>query len=167
MLDADTEVTTGWYDSIIFSMNHFDITAGYSPDPNGKHLPRVPIYIDGQDITYPQCNIAYKKKIFEDVGYLREDMNVGEDCEFHYRCVKKGYTIFYNPKMKAYHYERPTTKQWIRKCIKNGSGRQELNSIHPDLKHRHEHGVGIKSLVRLGFGFIGFVLCKFKKQKDK
>jgi glycosyltransferase involved in cell wall biosynthesis len=160
MLDADTEVTKDWYYFLERSMSFFDIVAGYSPGKDVRQLPRVPIVINGQDITYPQCNIAYKKDVFERNGYLREDMSVGEDCEFHFRCVENGEIIFYQPLMVAYHYERPTKMQWIKKQIKNGFGRYELEKIHPELKHKSLHGMRLKGFVRLGFGALGYLKGK-------
>jgi len=154
-LDADTEITEDWYKELVTSMKSFDIVAGYSPDPKGKDLPRVPVYLNGQDLTYPTCNIAYKKEIFEKVGYFREDMVTAEDIELNYRCVKAGYTIFYNPKMKVYHYQRSTRKGFAKQAFWNGYGRKQLNRIHPELRHDHQHGMGLKNFIRLGIGFIG------------
>jgi len=73
----------------------------------------------------------------------------------------------YNPKMKAYHYERSTKIGWIQKAIKNGYGRFELEKFHPDIKHKHEHGVGVNSLLRLGFGFIGYLKAFVRGGKEK
>lgn len=165
-LDADTELTDKWYSELINSMKIYDIVAGYSPDPKGRHLPRVPIYVNGQDITYPTCNIAYKREIFEKVGYFREEMITAEDIELNYRCVKAGYTMFYNPKMKVYHYQRATRKGFAKQAFWNGYGRRQLNRIHPKLKHSHQHGVGLKSMTRLGIGFLGLRLGRlFKKNQ--
>lgn len=156
-LDADTQIVDGWLDELISSMRGYDIVAGYSPDPDGKHLPRVPIYVDGQDITYPTCNIAYRREVFDKVGYFREDMKRGSDCEFNYRCVKAGYIIGYNPKMKVYHHQKDSFRGFAKQAFWNGYARKQLNRIHPDLKHRHQHGVSLKNLARLGFGFLGYV----------
>ena len=167
MLDADTEITLNWLMELKKSMKQFDIVAGYSPDPEKKDMPRVPIYINGQDITYPQCNICYKRKLFKELGYLRKDMKVAEDCEFHYRCSNAGYTIFYNPKMVAYHYERPTKIGWIKKAIKNGYGRYELNNVHPSLKDKHEHSMKSKNIIRLIFGAIGYIKAMVMVEKKR
>ena len=162
-LDADTELTEKWYDELVDSIKRFDIVAGYSPDPDGRHLPRVPIYVDGQDITYPTCNIAYKREIFEKVGYFREEMITAEDVELNYRCVKAGYPIFYNPEMIVYHYQRTTRKGFAKQAFWNGYGRRQLNRIHPELKHEHQHGMGLKNIIRLGFGFLGLRLGRLFK----
>ena len=162
-LDADTEISDTWYKELTTSMKQYDIVAGYSPDPEGRHLPRVPIYVNGQDITYPTCNIAYKREIFEKVGYFREEMITAEDIELNYRCVQAGYIIFYNPKMMVNHYQRTTRLGFAKQAFWNGYGRRQLNRIHPELKHMHQHGAGLKNLVRLGIGFLGLNLGRLFK----
>ena len=157
-LDADTEITENWFKELTISIKNFEIVAGYSPDPKGRELPRVPVYLNGQDLTYPTCNIAYKREIFEKVGHFRDDMVTAEDIELNYRCVKAGYTIFYNPKMKVYHYQRSTRKGFAKQAFWNGYGRKQLNTIHPELKHGHQHGIGLKNFIRLGIGYIGHSL---------
>ena len=163
-LDADTELTDQWYDELITSIKEFDIVAGYSPDPNGKTLPRVPVYMNGQDITYPTCNIAYRKKVLDKVGFFRDDMVTAEDIELNYRCVKAGYSLFYNPKMIVYHYQRSTKKGFAKQAFWNGYGRKQLNRIHPDLKKSHQHGLGIRNAFRLGFGFIGYAIGRLLRR---
>jgi len=163
-LDADTEVTKDWYPELEKSIKIFDIVAGYSPDPEGKDLPRVPIYIDGQDLTYPTCNIAYKKEIFDKVGYFRNDMVTAEDIELNYRCVNAGYTIFYNPKMKVFHYQRKNFEGFAKQAFWNGYGRKHLNRLYPELRNKHQHGIGVKNMFRLGFGFIGHTIGHLLKK---
>jgi len=159
----DTEISDTWYKELTTSIKQYDIVAGYSPDPEGRHLPRVPIYVNGQDITYPTCNIAYKREIFEKVGYFREEMITAEDIELNYRCVQAGYIIFYNPKMMVNHYQRTTRLGFAKQAFWNGYGRRQLNRIHPELKHMHQHGAGLKNLVRLGIGFLGLNLGRLFK----
>jgi glycosyltransferase involved in cell wall biosynthesis len=166
-LDGDTETTAAWYDELAKSIKNYDIVAGYSPDPKERQLPRVTAYVNGQDITYPTCNIAYKREIFEKVGYLRDDMITAEDIELNYRCIKAGYRIFYNPKMIVYHYQRPTRKGFAKQAFWNGYGRKQLDMIHPELKHSHEHGMTLKNMMRLGFGFLGFTLGKYVQKKGE
>jgi glycosyltransferase involved in cell wall biosynthesis len=163
LLDADTEITKDWLPTIQSVMEHELICAGFSPDPSGKHLPRVSIFIDGQDITYPHCNIAYNKSIFNKVGTFREDMSCAEDCEFHYRCARSNIFISYHPQMKVYHYEKPTFLGFLKKSYRNGYGRYELERIHPDIKHSHQHGIRFSNLLRLSFGALGYLLGRFRK----
>ncbi|MFW6121009.1 MAG: glycosyl transferase family 2, partial [Petrotogales bacterium] len=136
-------------------------------DPNGKNLPRVPIFVEGQDITYPSCNLAYKKEVLDKVGLFDETQNLPEDCELNYRSVKAGYKIHYNPEMKLYHYQRNNLLGFAQQSFWNGEARWELNKLHPELKELHEHGVGIRNWLRLGFGFIGYIIGRLYKRKGE
>ena len=151
-LDDDVEITKEWFPELKRSLKHYDIIAGYSPRPDGVNMPRVPIFIDGQDTTWPTCNIAYKREVLDKVGFFNEDMITAEDVEYNCRCVKAGYIIGYNPYMKVYHHHRETLKGFAKQAFWNGYGRKQLYSLHPELMVDTK----IKELFRLGFGFLGY-----------
>ena len=133
-IDSDVEILDGWFEAMKETMNYADIVAGYSPDPLDRQLPRVPIWVDGQDITFPTCNIAYKRSVLDKVGLFNEEQDMAEDCELNYRCVKAGYTIAYNPKMKLYHHQRETKRGFIKQAFINGKARARLRALHPEIK---------------------------------
>jgi len=166
-LDSDTEVLPGWYEALIKSIKCSDIVAGYLTDPNMKDIGRVPALIDGCDISYPTCNIAYKREVFEKVGGFIEVQRIPEDCEFHYRCAKAGYTINYNSKMKVLHHQRFSRFGFSKQAFWNGEARYELNKLYPELKNAHQHGLSVDNIVRMGFGFLGFTVGRFLRKKDK
>jgi len=157
-LDDDIKVDLFWLVELKKSLKHSDIVAGYSPNPLGKDLARVPIYIKGQDVTYPTCNIAYKKEVFNKIGFFDKKLVTAEDVDFNCRCVKKGYTISYNPKMVAFHYHRISFRGFAKQAFWNGYGRKQFNRLHPELKKEHQHGFKTKNILRLGFGFLGYTL---------
>jgi rhamnosyltransferase len=158
-IDSDVEILEGWYEAIMETMKYADIVAGYSPHPKRGAMPRVSILIDGQDITYPGCNIAHKREVFEKVGYIK-DTELAEDCDFNYRCIKAGHTIQYNPKMKILHHHTTTKIGFIKQAFIYGRGRWELNKNYPELKTKHQHGISVKNWIRLGFGFLGYIYEK-------
>jgi len=49
------------------------------------------------------CNVAYKKEVFEKVGYINEKYRSGEDWEFHMRLVENGYHLRFDPTMSVWH----------------------------------------------------------------
>jgi len=161
-IDSDIEILEGWYEALMETMEYADIAAGHSPHPRRKNMQRVPILLDGQDITFPACNIAHKKEVFEKVGYIK-DTELAEDCDFNYRCIKAGYTIHYNPKMKILHHHTTTKIGFIKQAVIYGRARWELNKNYPDLKDKHQHGISIKNWVRFGFGFLGYIYEKICK----
>ncbi len=166
-LDSDIEVLPGWYEALKKNIGTHDIVAGYSVDPKRREIGRVPILVDGCDITYPTCNIAYKREIFDMVGLFTEVQEIPEDCEFHYRCVKKGHPIYYEPKMKVYHHQNYSLFGFARQAFWNGEARYELNKAYPELRKAHQHGFSIASLLRLGFGFMGFTIGRFHRKRSK
>lgn len=57
------------------------------------------------------ANMAFRKEIFERIGYFDERLDVGAagcsgDSEFWYRILANGYTIKYSPLAIAYHFHR-------------------------------------------------------------
>jgi len=156
-LDDDTEVDVGWVDEIKRSMKSYSVVAGFSPNPVGRSLGRVSVFVDGQDVTWPTCNIAYKKSLFDELGLFDEGLVTGEDIDFNIRCVKAGYVIGYNPRMIVFHYHRSSFRGFARQAFWNGYGRRQLNLKYPDLRHMHQHGLRFRNICRLGFGALGYL----------
>ncbi len=49
-------------------------------------------------------NIAYRRKIFEQIGYFSERYKSGEDFDFNMRLAEKGYSLIYDPKIFVWHH---------------------------------------------------------------
>lgn len=157
--DDDVEVDKNWLSELKKSLKQSDIVAGYSPNPLQIVMPRVPVFVNGQDTTWPTCNIAYKRKVTDAVGSFDKEMITAEDIEYNVRCVKKGFVIDYNPKMKVIHYHRDTFKGFAKQAFWNGYGRKQLYKCHPELITDTK----LKEMFRLGFGFLGYVFGRFVK----
>jgi len=158
-LDADTIVLEGWFEELMKSAQQHDIVAGASPSLPGQkqRLPRVSIMIDGQDITWPTCNIFYKKKVLDAAGIFQVGMPSGEDIEINYRCVKAGFKIAYNPQMKVYHKHRSTWRGFIKQSYRDGYVRAQLESLIPETRGKHQFGkVTFRNTIRLFFGALGY-----------
>lgn len=52
------------------------------------------------------CNVAYRKSIFEKIGYLNEKLRSGEDWDFHIRLTEKGYNIRFDPQISVWHHRQ-------------------------------------------------------------
>jgi len=153
-LDSDVEITSSWFDVMKFATEKNDIVAGYSPHPKRGHIPRVPIWVNGQDITWPFCNIAHKKEIFDTVGLIK-DTELSEDIDFNYRCVKEGFIISYSPKMKVYHNHTQNKKEFVKQAFLYGRCRYQLKKRYPELL-KNQQSI-IKNFVRLSFGGFGYL----------
>lgn len=61
--------------------------------------------------TLPYC--AYRRRVFEKIGYIDEELLRGQDAEFNYRLLKKGGKLYFSPKIKSYLYTRSSfLKMW-------------------------------------------------------
>jgi len=52
------------------------------------------------------CNVAYRRMIFEKIGYLNESFRSGEDWEFHIRLVENGYHLRFDPEILVWHHRQ-------------------------------------------------------------
>jgi len=158
-IDSDTILSGEWFPALVRAMKEYKIVAGYSPHPKRGDIPRVPIMIDGQDITWPFCNIAHHKEVFEKVGYIK-DTEFSEDIDFNYRCIKAGYIIHYEPQMKLWHNHTINKKAFMKQAFLYGRCRAIINRRYPELTHKHQHGASLRNVIRLGFGGLGYVYEK-------
>ena len=153
-LDSDVQITKGWFSALKDSMEKHQIVAGFSPHPERGFIPRVPIWFKGQDITWAFCNIAHKRGVFGRVGFIR-DTELSEDIDFNFRCVKEGYTINYNPRMKVHHFHTQNKKEFIKQAFLYGRCRYQLKKRYPDIFKGQQSP--FKNFVRIGFGGLGYI----------
>ena len=157
-VDADCIVNPFWIKEIRKSIKEAEIVAGktiligYDPF---EDLGRVELYYKGFDLTFPSCNLAYKKHVFEEIKGFDPWFMTAEDIDLNYRAINAGYTLKYNENAIVYHRARSTFLSFFKQAFWNGYGRKQLNKLHPELKHRHHHGLGVKNIIRLCFGFLG------------
>jgi len=69
--------------------------------------------------------------------------------------------------MILYHNQRTSKKGFCKQAFWNGEARYEINKLHPELKHNHQHGASLKNIVRLGFGFLGYTIGRYYKKKGE
>jgi GT2 family glycosyltransferase len=50
------------------------------------------------------CNVAYKKEIFQKVGYINEKYRSGEDWDFSMRLVENGCHVRFDPNISVWHH---------------------------------------------------------------
>ena len=52
------------------------------------------------------CNVTYRKSLFENVGYLNENLKTCEDWEFNRRLMEKGCTMRFDPGICVWHHRQ-------------------------------------------------------------
>jgi len=73
---------------------------------------------------------AYKKEIFDEVGYFEENFTISEDAEINWRIRRAGYKIYYSPKIISYYYPRSSLAKFIKQMFRYGILRVNVLKKH-------------------------------------
>ena len=73
---------------------------------------------------------AYKRGLFNEIGFFEENYAISEDAEFNWRIRKAGYKIFFSPKIKSYYYPRKNLKKFIYQMFRYGILRVNVLKKH-------------------------------------
>lgn len=73
---------------------------------------------------------AYKKELFDEIGYFEENFAISEDAEINWRIRNAGYKIFYSPKIKTYYYPRSSVKRFLKQMFRYGILRVNVLKKH-------------------------------------
>ncbi len=165
-LDSDSEVPEDWIERII-SHEKDDIIAGriiQKSDRRWADLGRVPIYLKGQDVTYPSNNLIYSREVIDRIGYFDIRFHTAEDVDLNIRAINAGFKINYAEDIIIYHYPRENYLSLIKQSYYDGIGRKIL---------KKKYGLGSKfnltnlkrhpflESYRLFFGMMGYLLGGF------
>ena len=63
---------------------------------------------------------AYRREVFEKVGFFNEELVRTEDNEIHYRMRKAGYKLCFDPDIISYQYTRSSLKAMLKQKYANG-----------------------------------------------
>ena len=100
---------------------------------------------------------AYKREVFEKVGYFNEDLKRNEDIEFHKRMKDQGMRFFMSTTIRSTYYVRPTLKGLIQKSLGDGTWNIIANQAVPgSLRNRHK-----APLFAFVFGLAVLILALF------
>ncbi len=78
---------------------------------------------------------AYRREVFEKVGYVDERMDACEDVEFHYRIEKAGLRGYTSPDLTVRYYPREDLAALYRQMHRYGKGRYRFLQRHPESFH--------------------------------
>ncbi|MFH0732501.1 MAG: sugar transferase [Candidatus Omnitrophota bacterium] len=74
---------------------------------------------------------AYRREVFDKIGFFDETLSRGMDAEFNYRLRHRGGKIFFNPSIKIYYYIKTNLASlWIQN-FRNGYWKVEIAKRHP------------------------------------
>lgn len=75
---------------------------------------------------------AYRKEIFEKVGFFDPDIPSGDDAELNSRIRKADYKLLYTPSTCVYHYKREKLKDFFWQMFNYGRSRMHIMKKHLD-----------------------------------
>jgi glycosyltransferase involved in cell wall biosynthesis len=139
------------------------INLGYAPF---AELDRVELTKSGFDVTYPSCNLAYSRDLFQTIRGFDPQFMTAEDIDLNYRAVSVGSTMIHNKDAIIYAMARDTFMGFFKQAFWNGFGRKQLTLKHGNLWDRYSFremiGENINTwyFIRMTFGMLGYMVCK-------
>ena len=177
--DGSCTADKNWLHEIRKKMKEgYDIVAGKTkPRQQNRfsNLGRVKVYYKKGDASFPTCNIAYKKQLFQKINGFDPWFKEAEDVDLNYRALDQDANMVYNENMIIYKKGAETFSSFIKKSFWYGFGRKELEIRHGSLWPNYNIGdmMGIRKgesiwkLIRLFIAFIGYSFCIVVGNKQK
>lgn len=73
---------------------------------------------------------AYKKEVFEKIGFFDEELTRNQDDEFNYRVIKNGFKILLNPDIKCKYFVRASYSKLYKQYFQYGYWKVFVNKKH-------------------------------------
>lgn len=133
-IDADCKADSDWLENIIepFQDERIYGVCGSVKTPEDIGLTGKIIGLDWEyrqegDIVkkkkwFHMMNTAYRRKAFNEAGFLDEKLKTGEDVEFFKRVQKREFELLYHPEAIVYHYHRDTLGKYLKQFFIYGRG---------------------------------------------
>jgi succinoglycan biosynthesis protein ExoA len=97
------------------------------------HHPNSFIYAAEERFVPPESvAVAYRRGVFDDVGFFDEAFDACEDVEFNHRVARAGLRCYFTPRIAVRYVPRGTLSGLFRQMIRYGRGRVRLLRKHPD-----------------------------------
>ncbi len=128
-IDGDCFADSGWLDILRRGFAASDVVAGRTVSvgtPQYGLLERVELFQRGSDVTFPSCNLGYRRTLFRTLGGFDPRFVTAEDIDLNLRAVGAGASIRYEPTAIVYHATRPNLLRFLVQAFWNGYGRKQL-----------------------------------------
>jgi glycosyltransferase involved in cell wall biosynthesis len=138
--DGDCFADSRWLHGLREGLASTPVAAGRTVTvgkPAYGHLERVELFLSGYDVTYPSCNLAYRRTLFERLGGFDPRFITAEDIDLNLRAVRAGAAIRYLPDAVVYHHMRATFIRFLYQAFWNGYGRKQLTEKQGSLWGRY------------------------------
>lgn len=139
-IDGDCFADSGWLKELRRALAQSSVAAGRTVTvgkPRYGTLERVELFQSGYDVTYPSCNLAYRRELFERLGGFDPRFITAEDIDLNLRAVRSGAAIRFVPSAVVYHHMRTNFFRFLYQAFWNGYGRKQLTEKHGSLWGRY------------------------------
>ena len=171
--DGGCNVDNNWLKSIRQKIvEGYDIVAGRTIDVGSfREIKRVEIEINNTDITWPSCNLAYQKSLFEKISGYDERFITAEDIDLNFRAIEAGGTLAYEEKAIIYRQSAQNLRGLMKQSFWYGYGRKQLTLKHGKLWKNYsaqqmlQTQFNFQGLIRNLFGLLGYLICKINSNQ--
>lgn len=135
-IDANCIPTDNWLVELVRSIREDceDMVVGLVKPISGKSIHDI-FWEDWENKKYlnecPTINLALKKSVFDDVGVFDERFEAGEDVDFSWRAIDRGYKFRYNKNAVIYH-DWGNLNDETKRAFAYGKGRIRLYKKYPN-----------------------------------
>ncbi len=97
------------------------------------HHPGSHVYSSREGfVSAESVAVAYRRRVFEQVGEFDERFDACEDVEFNHRIDRAGLRCFFTPEVAVHYAPRDTLGGLFRQLVRYGRGRVRLWRKHPE-----------------------------------
>ncbi|HEV2428812.1 MAG TPA: glycosyltransferase [Thermoplasmata archaeon] len=135
-IDGDCFADSNWLARFREGWTESDVVAGRTVAVGRAQyglLERVELFQRGSDVTYPSCNLGYRRALFVRLGGFDPRFITAEDIDLNLRAVEGGGRIRYIEDAVVYHQMRSTFLRFLYQAFWNGYGRKQLTEKHGTL----------------------------------
>ena len=134
-VDADCTASPLWLKSMRESAQEHRIVVGNTINVSTSKFDvsssgRIHFYWKGKEVTWPGCNILYKKSIFQELGGYDPNLVSAEDIDLNIRAVERGCKIYYDEDAALYHRMRSNISSLAKQMFWRGHGRGQIMEKH-------------------------------------
>ena len=99
--------------------------------------------------SVPGVNSSYKKEVIDQVGKYDETLFRGEDVDYNWRTIQKGWNVLFCPEIKVKHLHRPTWEGLFQQHFMYGRAHYLVRNKWPEMYSHYPLKISsIKSLLK-------------------
>jgi len=175
--DDDARPFPNWVETMIDMHQQYPeagVIGGEVVDSDGKSFlsqiadsTTFPLYKKVSNVrSVPGVNSSYKKNVVLQVGDYDVTLFRGEDVDYNWRAIKKGWEVLYVPEIKVVHVHRPTWKGLLNQHYMYGRAYYLVRTKWPEMYSVYPHNFNsIKAVLKLLFLMGSPIFDAFKKSK--